>query len=347
VIYSLDPLGDARWGRFLARHPQATIFHSAPWLEAIQRTYGYVPVVLTSSKPTEELENGTAFSIVRSWLVRPRLVSIPFSDHVDPLLESEDGLRALFEEFQRGRSEGRWKSVELRPPATQGRLHNWSPFHEGKSYALHRINLEASLASIFSRFHHDSIQRKIRKAERVGLVYAEGRNESLLNEFFRLHVETRKRHGLPPPPKCWFRNLLDCLKEQAKIRIASKNGVTIAAVLTLRYKDMAIYKYGCTKEEYHNLGGMPFLLWRAIQDAKETGAKEFDLGRSDPGDLGLIAFKEKFGAERSGLTYRVYPAEDGPGFYGGHWMKLAMRVFTRLPKSALVVAGKLIYPHIG
>jgi len=347
VLYSLDPLRDARWCRFLVRHPRASIFHSAPWLEAIRRTYGYVPLVLTRAKPSEELESGTVFSIVHTWLVRPRLVSIPFSDHVDPLIENEEDLHALYGELQRGQKEGRWKSMELRPPAIPGQLLDWSPFQPGMSYVLHSINLETSLANILSRFHRDSIRRKIRKAERVGLVYEEGRSEHFLNEFYTLHVETRKRQGLPPPPMRWFRNVLECLQGQANIRIASKNGITIAAIFTLRYKDSAIYKYGCTRAKYHNLGGMPFLLWRAIQDAKESGAREFDLGRSDPGNSGLIAFKEKFGAERSNLTYQHFPAEDGTGFYTGHWMKLARRLFARLPKSVLVVTGKLLYPHIG
>jgi hypothetical protein len=347
VIYSLDPLTDARWGRFLARHPRASIFHSAPWLEAIRRTYGYVPLVLTQAKPSEELETGTVFSVVQSWLVPPRLVSIPFSDHVDPLIENEEDLHALFAELHQGQREGRWKSMELRPPAIPGQLLDWSPFHPGKSYVLHRINIEASAENILARFHRDSIRRKIRKAERIGLVYEEGRTERFLNVFYSLHVETRKRQGLPPPPIRWFRNVLECLQGQAKIRIASKDGTAVAAIFTLRYKDSAVYKYGCTRAKYHNLGGMPFLLWKAIQDAKVSGAKEFDLGRADPWNVGLITFKERFGAERSSLTYQIFPARNGPGFHEEHWMKLAQRVFSGLPKSVLVVTGSLVYPHIG
>ena len=55
------------------------------------------------------------------------------------------------------------------------------------------------------------------------------------------------------------------------------------------------------------LGGMPFLFWRLIQDARARGFAELDLGRSDVDQPGLIAFKDHLGATRSTLTYYRYP----------------------------------------
>src|SRR3989441_5506420 len=100
----------------------------------------------------------------------------------------------------------------------------------------------------------------------------------------------------------------DCLGDKVKIRMASKDGRPIASVLTLSFKDVLVYKYGCSDERFHNLGGMPLLLWNAIQEGKRNGAREFDMGRSDTDNPGLIAFKEHWGATRSQLTYWRYPA---------------------------------------
>src|SRR5438034_5555456 len=93
-----------------------------------------------------------------------------------------------------------------------------------------------------------------------------------------------------------------------KLRIASKAGQPIASIVTLSFRDVLVYKYGCSDERFHNLGGMHLLLWKAIQEGKSNGAREFDLGRSDRDNPGLITFKDRWGATRSQLTYWRYPA---------------------------------------
>ena len=79
-VFVLDPLCDPRWSEFIERHPDASIFHSAGWLEALRRTYGYEPLVVTTSGRNEPLLNGIVLCRVRSWATGDRLVSLPFSD---------------------------------------------------------------------------------------------------------------------------------------------------------------------------------------------------------------------------------------------------------------------------
>ena len=85
-VFVLDPLTDSRWDDLLDRHPRASVFHSRGWLEALKRTYGYEPIVLTTTGQGP-LANGLVLCRVRTWLSR-RLVSLPFSDHCDPLVDA-------------------------------------------------------------------------------------------------------------------------------------------------------------------------------------------------------------------------------------------------------------------
>jgi hypothetical protein len=39
-------------------HPRASVFHTIAWLEALRQTYGYQPVVYTTSAPGNGLRNG-------------------------------------------------------------------------------------------------------------------------------------------------------------------------------------------------------------------------------------------------------------------------------------------------
>jgi hypothetical protein len=77
----IDPLNDIRWTRFVETHPRASLFHSVPWLQALQRTYRYEPLVYTRCPQGQDLTDGIAFCRVESWLTGRRLVSLPFSDH--------------------------------------------------------------------------------------------------------------------------------------------------------------------------------------------------------------------------------------------------------------------------
>ena len=88
VCYEIDPLRDERWASLVESHPHASVFHSNNWLKALRSVYGYEPVVMTTCPPGARLTNGLVFCRVNSWLTGRRLVSLPFSDHCEPLIGS-------------------------------------------------------------------------------------------------------------------------------------------------------------------------------------------------------------------------------------------------------------------
>src|SRR5258708_4205752 len=214
------------------------------------------------------------------------------------------------------------------------------------SFCFHALDVRPALGVIFQNFQKDSIQRKIKRAEREALRYEEGRSESLLKQFFSLFLMTRRRHALPPQSIEWFRNLVALLREQLTIHLAFCGKQPIASILTLRHRETLVYKYGGSDARYHHLGGMPLLFWKAIQYAKDNGMRTFDLGRSDYSNPGLITFKDRSGAARSALEYgRIFARRHKTTEpYGMH---LAKRVFALMPDSLLTTAGKFLYPHVG
>lgn len=304
-------------------------------------------MAFTTAPDGKDLENAVVFCVVKSFLVSPRLVSLPFSDHTDVLLDNQSDLSNLLRLLEQGQAEGKWKSVEFRPLDCGNGFADWANFQDGTNYLIHRLDLRPCLAELFQGLHKDSIQRKIHRARREGLKYEEGRSDSLLHEFYRLTMITRRRQALPPPPFAWFRNVVDCLGEQVKIRVARFGDRAIAAILTLFYKGTLIYKYGCSDAQFHNLGAMPFLIWRAIEDGKQRGLSEMDLGRSDIGNTGLITFKNRFGATQSRVTYKKFPGSKAERGKQDRRLQVAKRVFAAMPERMLVLAGKLLYPHIG
>lgn len=115
MVYCVDPLADRRWKNFVERHPHSSIFHTSGWLEALHRTYRYEPVVYTTSSLRSELTKGLVSCCVLSWISGKMLVSLPFSDHCNPLLENEIGGTSMVEELCREQASGDGWYVELRP----------------------------------------------------------------------------------------------------------------------------------------------------------------------------------------------------------------------------------------
>jgi Acetyltransferase (GNAT) domain len=349
AVYQIDPLSDPRWDAFLARHPHSCVFHTSGWLETLRRTYGYEPFALTTSPPRSELSNGLVFCRVKTFLSGERIVSLPFADHCDPLFERVDDLYSMLEWLSQKLGPGSGKQVELRPRNSDAlRLSEHTSFRVGQAFHLHVLDLRPDLEQIANSFHRSNVQRRLRHVAREDLICEEGDSADLLKKFYHLQVLTRRRHQLPPQPLKWFSNLMASLGEGAKIRVVSHAERPVASILTLSYKDSVIYKYGCSDARYHNLAGNSYLLWEAIREAKASNALTFDMGRTDPDNSGLIAFKSHWGTADVPLTYWQYPASSrNPSPLWSKGRRAGGYVASMLPDFLLVLLGRVLYKHMG
>ncbi len=350
AVYHVDPFNDERWDQLVDRHSRTSVFHSSAWLRALYLTYGYKPIVYTTSSPGQDLQNGIVLCEVKSWLTGKRLVSLPFSDHCEPLVDSPAERNALSVALQEEMGSRKWNYLELRPLSE---FPMRTPYcHTAITYAFHQLDLRPGIDEVFRNFHKSSTQRKIRRAEREGLVCREGSTKELLNIFYDLFTLTRKRHGLAPPSKAWFANLMTCFGEALKIRVAFRNTTAVAAILTIRHKDTLTYKYGCSDSQFHPLGCMHFLFWKALQDATAAGLRVLDFGRTNADQQGLITFKNRWGATQSVLTYSRYGLSKNSthlcDIYSSKRKSTAVKSVLKLVSPAVLPAvGSALYKHIG
>ncbi len=349
-MYSFNPLSDPRWPEFVGSHPNASVFHSKEWLQVLHETFGYTPVVITSSQPGDPLRDGVVFCEIDSWLTGHRYVSLPFADHCEPLTAAgQDAGELLGQAIQELEKRGPGY-IECRPQSIVEHVAGVADCSRYE-YWFHQLDLTPPLETLFHALHKDSIQRKIRRAEREGLIYREGRTDDLLRDFYGLFMMTRKRHGLPPHPMLWFRNLIRFLGDAMKIRVAYQGSRAVAAMVTLQHGQTMVYKYGASDPTRTNLGGTPLLMWRTIEDAKQQGLKTLDLGRSDLAGAGLILFKNRWNATASKLSYVRSGKTTGRGtpfeewtFDKEKWLREAM---MRLPTPVLKFLGNWVSRHAG
>jgi len=273
------------------------------------------------------------------------LVSLPFSDHCDPLVENGNSGSALFEEICHQPGSRKWRYVEVRP---RNEAHyECLDLQVVKKYCFHTLDLRHSETAIFSGFHKDCTQRKVQRAERDNLAYRKGCSDTLLKIFYRLFVRMRRKRRVPPQPFRWFQNLSECLGPAMQIRVALWGERPAASIVTLQHGNSLLYKYGCSDESLRNLGGIQWLFWKVIQEAKALGMDELDLGRTDWDNPGLIKFKDRLGGQRFVLNYRQYPEAkaDSPLHYKKNGPAGWLVEHTPLP--IVVMTGRLLYRHFG
>lgn len=317
-----------------------SVFASRPWLSALKEVYGYRPLLYPLGDPPRAV---LAICEVKSRLTGRRWVSVPFADHCEPGATQPEELEAVLRRFLEEPAVQGARYVELRP--LSARWHETLQtlgFRPSAQFWYHEIDLRPGPEGLWRNLHAGSIRRKVRRAEREGLELQAGNSPELLREYYRLHLRTRRRQGVPPQPFRWFRVLGEQFGDRLRVYLASFQGRPVSGIVTLRWGLTLIYKYGASDERWNQLGGNPFLMWRAMEEACSAGLETFDLGRCDCDNAGLAQYKQRLGAARLSLTYFRKPATAAQTS-----RPLAHEVCRRLPLPVLQLLGRLFYRHLG
>ena len=175
-------------------------------------------------------------------------------------------------------------------------------------------------------------------------------DESGIKNFYEMMCETRKKHGLPPQPFVFFKNILDIIisKGLGEILFAIKDNKYISGAIYLKFGKKLIYKYGASYSEYLKYRGNHFVMWEAIKRYKDEGYEEFDFGETDLEHEGLKRFKSGWNANELSIYTTRYSLKEknyiqvSPLTQGFH-----TKIFSNLPISVLKLIGNKLYKHIG
>jgi CelD/BcsL family acetyltransferase involved in cellulose biosynthesis len=339
VEIGLCPLRDPHWSAFVAEHPSALPFHHPSWAAMLAECYGFRAFCLAVRDHAGQMLAGIPVIEVRHRAGRPRWVSLPFTDECPPLAvgEADDSLSGWLDEARRAYGARRFEvRGELAGAQCDG------------TFLTHRLSIDRSEDDVFASLHANQVRRNIRRAERAGVVIRSGAaEEDLTRVFYRLHVRTRHRLGVPVQPLRYFRLLWRRLLEpgHGTVLIAESGGVPVAAGVFLASREVCVYKYGASDERHWNLRPNHLLFWAAMKWAMARGCGTFDFGRTDLGDDGLREFKSRWGTREGRLTYSVLsdtPVRSG----GGGGVPAPLRAVIRHgPRFVPRLLGEVLYRH--
>lgn len=342
AVQSVNPVQRPDWDSLAGAHANSSIFHGAAWARVLADTYGYAPVYLRAD------EAGSGCSLlplmeVNSWLTGRRGISLPFTDDCQPLAADGAAARRLLQTaFDLGKSR-RWKSVEFRG----GR--EWFPDAPASlSFYGHDLELEGGEGRLFARLE-SSVRRAIRKAEKSGVTATASPELEAMTMFYSLQCKTRRKHGLPPQPFAFFRNIHRHILSQnlGTVVAAWFQDRPIAASVFFQWGTRAVFKYGASDPAFQHLRGSNLVMWEAVKRLARDGARTLNLGRTSPGNEGLRQFKLGWGAGERKIEYFKYNLRrDAFVVETDHAAGWHNRLFRALPPAVSRLTGRWLYRHV-
>lgn len=280
---------------------------------------------------------------LRSPFTGRRGVCLPFSDACEPLIFDPEAMGTVTEQLVRFSRERRWRYVEIRG----GKFLRLAARPAAKFYG-HTLDLRRDANELMTRFA-SPVRRAIRKAERSGVRVMITANRQAIRDFYKLHAQTRRRHGLPPQPASFFFNIYEHVIRQGLgfVILARHGSQVVAAAIFFRFGKNALYKYGASDKRFQEFRANNLVMWNGIQVSARAGAEKLHFGRTDYENDGLRRFKLSWNTEEETLDYfRVNPAgwecwtpdRHDPGFH--------KKIFSRLPLALNRLAGSMIYHHL-
>jgi CelD/BcsL family acetyltransferase involved in cellulose biosynthesis len=340
----IDPVADPAWAEFLSRCERAEIFHHPLWLELIRAQYHYDLSAHCIRGEDGAIEAGIPVARIESRLTGKRLVAIPFSDTCSPLIarEAEGGAGAAL-----GAALAAAAEREGLPLCVHAPLEGVDPAAVVRRFVRHELPLAADVAEVEKGFSKSRVTRNIKKARKEGLEFELGRDRGALDGFYRLHLLTRRKLGVPTQPKRFIRRFERLFEAGLGfVGTVRDEGVAVAAGVFLAYDGVLTYKYGASDPAALAKRPNHLLHAEAIRWGCEQGLAVYDLGRSDLDNEGLRTFKSTWGATELDLAY-TYLGQPLPSDDHGAREGLTEKVIQRSPAFVGRVAGELLYRHYG
>lgn len=343
-IRIINPINDKEWDEKILHYGEYSFFHTREWARILSDTYGFNPVYFGIFN-NNEIPSFIPAMLVNSVLTGKRIVSIPFSDCVDPLIEKNVNTEELIKEVISYAQIEKVKFIEFR--STKKNF----PFDTKlfRTDYRHVLRLDRSKEELFKLFS-DNTKRNIKKSNKNELVLKILNNTAGIKTFYDMMCVTRKKHGLPPQPFAFFLSILSniIIPGFGDILLAEKGGKYIAGAIYLKIGKKLLYKYGASYADYHELRGNHFVMWEAIKKYTDEGFEEFDFGRTEMENEGLRRFKLSWNTEETFIyTTRYNPNTKSFLPAGTKTRGFHNIIFNHSPVLISRIIGKAIYKHIG
>ena len=338
----VDPRNDPEWDELMT-DPQASVFGAPPWISAIVDTYGFDVKAGVLRDATGRSHAGLACAEIHDFR-GDRLVSLPFCDYLDPLVDSSDDWNELVAPLLERALPLQLRVLRAAAPLDDAR------FEPASELAWHGTDLARDEDEILASLR-PGVRQHLRSAQRRGVSVRFGTEFEDVRAFYDLHRQTRKRkYRLLAQPLAFFENMWKSFapSDGIAVGLATHDDEVIAASLYLMWRGVIYYKFGASNPERLSLRPNEMLAWESMRLGRERGCRRYDWGVSDLDQPGLVGYKRKFATEERRVTVLRHTPSDYANPNGADAAR-TLGELTRLltaddvPDTVSEQAGDLLY----
>jgi len=312
------------WDRFAGENG-GSVFISYGWGDVLEKTFGYKRYYLIAE--TDSIRAVYPTFVVKSILFEKKLSSLPMSDLGGPLGDGK-AKQELLEDSQQILLDYDLKYAEVKCEVKE------KDYQMGPKYSFFRLPLttEEELNKRIGKKNRNLV----RKSQKMGVVIEEANEACGIDTFYSLYLKTMKKHGTPPYPKKFYRNIKATLGENARLMLAKVGETPIAGALFLVFGDSVYYYSGVSDSRYLKYSPNTLLVYNTLLWGLNKGYTVFDFGRTQ--DEGTLRFKKSWGGEcvKIPYSYKYIGGGGSPtiqkdrGFFASTWKTLVPLKLTEI-----------------
>jgi serine/alanine adding enzyme len=278
----------AEWDKYVSAHAAATAYHRAAGVQIGANAFGLKTYFLAAQG--KDGLCGVLPLVEQSSLLFGRfLVSVPFFTYGGVLADDPAIAMQLAQRAAEIARERRAAHVELRHSAPMPDF----GFPERLDKVSMMLPLPASTDELSKRLG-SKLRSQVKRAEREAPEIVWGKRE-LIPEFYEVFASSMHELGTPVYPRRFFDVVCRAFEDVLEVLIVRKAGKVEAAAITIRHGQRVEVPWAACTGEGKRASLNMRMYWEMLKRSVESGAAEFDFGRSSV-DSGTYRFKAQWGA---------------------------------------------------
>jgi hypothetical protein len=354
AIRPIDPLADARFDRFVHGHRNATVYHLPAWARLLSTLYGDEPVYLAAEDPHGNIRGVLPLVLTRGVVSGARMNSLPLEGVAGPLASSREDEAALVAAACALTRERDATRLEFRS-TTRG----YDDLNENLEVAPGRpiwvIDLPPDAEELRARWPRN-LQRDVDKADAADLTVRQGDAADDLRSFYRMYLETMRKHRAVPRSLRHLGLARDLLAPSGahRLLLVERQGTPVAGGIFHTFGDSVEVVYTASNRRFLDLRPNHALYSCVLRWAIEHGFRRFDWGGCSTSSLEW--FKRRWSAEPVAVYHHTYsPDARVAGVERLHRLRsrlqsgeanLLARAWGRTPLGLTRLAGRLVYRYL-
>ena len=209
-----------------------------------------------------------------------------------------------------------------------------------------RLELPSTVDALWNGFK-SKLRSQIVKAEKNGLAFQWVVRDGL-NEFYSVLSRNMRELGSPVHGVNWFKSVVKHYGEAARIGLVYKGSKAVGCGLILCGTKTVAIPWASTLRDYNSLNPNMLLYWNILKFSIENNYKEFDFGRSTPGE-GTYKFKKQWGATERMLythSFKHKPCQAKSTGSIVQGRKTLAAIWSKLPLPVANALGPVLRKYI-